>query len=250
MIKEDEKVEEKVKLSDYLSFCLDFEKDRNREEADKNIKNFLGKLIIKEYLPLSEKQVRVIGILDRINSDYDVSGVAALLEIEKIRTGLLSYCVNLEDDVPSVAGYFLVDMGYQYGLCDTIMSVCEKDVNRLFKMIDDSMNAANIYRITQTASLFNKEAYDEWLDNMEKLKETLNSENLKELLSVAGSESPEVKEMFDSLRDLTVKGIQEDIRNEAKKFEKAAALQKENNSEGKEEDDESLNEKEQNGKVN
>ena len=26
MIKEDEKVEEKVKLSDYLSFCLDFEK--------------------------------------------------------------------------------------------------------------------------------------------------------------------------------------------------------------------------------
>ena len=250
MIKEDEKVEEKVKLSDYLSFCLDFEKDRNREEADKNIKNFLGKLIIKEYLPLSEKQVRVIGILDRINSDYDVSGVAALLEIEKIRTGLLSYCVNLEDDVPSVAGYFLVDMGYQYGLCDTIMSVCEKDVNRLFKMIDDSMNAANIYRITQTASLFNKEAYDEWLDNMEKLKETLNSENLKELLSVAWSESPEVKEMFDSLRDLTVKGIQEDIRNEAKKFEKAAALQKENNSEGKEEDDESLNEKEQNGKVN
>lgn len=235
-------MEEKVKLSDYLSFCLDFEKDRNREEAEKNIKNFLDKLIIKEYLPLSEKQVRVIGILDRINGDYDVSGVAALLEIEKIRTGLLSYCVNLEDDVPSVAGYFLVDMGYQYGLYDTVMSVCEKDVNRLFKMIDDSMNAANIYRITQTASLFNKEAYDEWLDNMEKLKETLNSENLKELLSVAGSESPEVKEMFDSLRDLTVKGIQEDIRNEAKKFEKAAALQEESNSKEKEE--------EQNGKVN
>ena len=249
MIKEDEKVEEKVKLSDYLSFCLDFEKDRNREEAEKNIKNFLDKLIIKEYLPLSEKQVRVIGILDRINSDYDVSGVAALLEIEKIRTGLLSYCVNLEDDVPSVAGYFLVDMGYQYGLCDTVKSVCEKDVNRLFKMIDDSMNAANIYRITQTASLFNKEAYDEWLDNMEKLKETLNSENLKELLSVAGSESPEVKEMFDSFRDLTVRGIQEDIRNEAKKFEKAAALQEESNSKEKEED-ESLNEEEQNGKVN
>jgi hypothetical protein len=116
-------------------------------------------------------------------------------------------------------------MAYQHGLYDTIMKICEKDCNRLFKMVDDAMNVSNVYRIVQTASLFDKESYDQWLNSMKELKNVLETTNLKELLDTLGDDSEGAKEIINQLRDMATENVRKEFENEAAKFEKAAKLQ-------------------------
>lgn len=232
-------MENKLRLSDYLRLCSDFEKDPQNEEVFQKIQDFLADLEVREYLPLADKQIAVLQILEPINDDFDVAGVCSFLENGKISKGLLAYCTNLENDIPFMGfSYFVVDMAYQHGLYDTIMKVCEKDCNRLFKMVDDAMNVSNIYKIVQTASLFDKESYDKWLNSMKELKNVLETTNLKELLDTLGDDSEGAKEIINQLRDMATEGVRKEFENEAAKFEKAAKLQ------GESEEDQDLDDEE------
>ena len=219
-------MDEKLELSDYLISCTEFEKDPENPVNIQKLNNFFDNLIIREYIPLREKVMITMEVLEKINKDFDAPGAAAFLEMGKIVTALLSYCVNLHNDVPFLSyGYFLVDMIYQHGLYDIIIDKCKKDCERLFKMIDDAMNASNIYRIIQTASLFDKDAYDEWLSSMEKLKDTLNSETLQELLDVMNSDPEGIKNISEQLKQVALEQTQKEIKEDSEKFKAASRLQ-------------------------
>jgi phosphopantothenoylcysteine synthetase/decarboxylase len=87
------------------------------------------------------------------------------------------------------------------------------------------MNVSNVYRIVQTASLFDKESYDQWLNSMKELKNVLETTNLKELLDTLGDDSEGAKEIINQLRDMATENVRKEFENEAAKFEKAAKLQ-------------------------
>ena len=92
-------------------------------------------------------------------------------------------------------------------------------------MIDDVVNATNIYKITQTAALFNEESYQDWIKSMNELKDTIDSEAIQGLLSLIGTESKDGKELLDKIREMAVEQTNKEIVNEATKFEKAAEFQ-------------------------
>ena len=136
---------EELKLSDYVILCSEFEKDPEDSSKLEAIDEFISKVDIREYLPLREKEIIAMEIVTSINQDFNAPATAAFLEIGRITKGLLSYCVNLENDLSIVSyNYFVVDAIYEYGLYDAIASRCEKDYKRLAKMIDDIINATNI----------------------------------------------------------------------------------------------------------
>lgn len=215
-----------LKLSDYLIMCSDFEK--NPEDTSKldEINEFISKIEVREYLPLKDKEMVAMDIVTSINSDFDAPAAAAFLEDGRITKGLLAYCVNLENDLPFITyNYFATDAIYEYGLYDAVIVRCEKDYNRLIKVIDDMVNATNIYRITQTASLFNEESYQDWIKSMTELKDTIDSETIQGLLNLMSNESEEGKDLLEQIREMAVSQTNKEIANEASKFEKAAELQ-------------------------
>ena len=238
--------EEKLKLSDYLIMCSEFEKDPTNTDILDGIDGFLSRLSIREYIPLHEKEIIMMNVLTSLNKDYDAPGTAVFLEIGKISMGLLAYCTNLENDATFLNySYYIVDAIYMHGLYDIITAICEEDCNRLFKMIDDTINASNIYRITETASLFNQNSYDEWLKNMEDLKQTMDSQSIKDLLMVFGSGSQEAKDLLEQIQNVALESIKTDVQSESDKFAKAAEEQSENIEDSDKEDiseeDESIN---------
>ena len=219
-------MEEKLKLSDYAVLCSQFEEQPDNIELLNKISDFLSKLVVKEYLPLKQKEIVVVNILTTLNKDYDAAGVAAFLEIGKVTTALLSYCVNLEVDItPLVVGYYLIDIIYKYGLYKTVYDVCHDDCVRLFNMIDNSVNVSNIYRLLETASLFDTESYDRWLNSMKDLKDTLDSQTLKDMLKVVDVYGDKDGDLTSQLTQMAMEAVKAEYQAEAQKFEKAMKAQ-------------------------
>lgn len=217
--------EEKLKLSKYELLCVKFEENPENTQLLDEIQEFLSKLVIREYIPLKEKEYILMDVLRTINKDFDVPGVVTFLEIGKLTLGLIKYCVNLENDLgPLNIGHFVVDTFYKYGLYDAIISKCEKDCNRLFKMIDESMNVSNIYRLLQTISLFDQKSYDDWLKSMKDLKDTLDSKTLQEVLDVLNEDNEGNKELIDSVKKVAIESANKEMETEALKFKKVSEV--------------------------
>ncbi|MBO7691884.1 MAG: hypothetical protein J6T10_04525 [Methanobrevibacter sp.] len=230
---------EELKFSEYIEKCLDFEKNPEDQTKIEEIKNFLDKIEVKEYLPMKEKELIMMNILDTLHQDYDAPGAAMILEHGKVIYGLLGYCVNLDNDLPIINyNYFCVDAIYKYGLYDTVISYCEKDYNRFLKMLDETINFTNIYRITQTAALFNEEAYENWKKGIQDLKDSLNSEDIKSFLEIVDAENEDIKDLVTSLQDLALNQANKETEQESSKFDAAAEfLEKtKENSEDEQED--------------
>lgn len=218
---------EELNFSDYLILCSDFEKNPEDTSKLKEIEEFISKIEIREYLPLKQKEMVAMDIITALNSDFDAPATAAFLENGRVTKGLLAYCVNLTNDLPIISlNYFAPDAIYEYGLYNAVVARCEADYKRLLKMIDDVVNATNIYRITQTAALFNEESYQDWIKSMNELKDTIDSEAIQGLLSLIGTNSEEGKDLLDKIREMAVEQTNKEIVNEATKFEKAAEFQK------------------------
>jgi len=219
-------MEEKLKLSDYLLLCTKLDENPAGDEAQQ-IDAFLSKLIIREYIPLKEKELILMDVLGLLNKDFDAPGVAVFIEIGKTVQALLSYCINLENDLPYLTlSHFLVDAIHKYGLYDAIFRQCKSDCDRLFDMIDNAINVSNIYRLLETASLFNPEEYDKWLESMNTLKDTLSSEELQDILSVMKVDAKTTGEdIVSQLKKAALESVQKDFKADAEKFKKAAEAQ-------------------------
>lgn len=218
--------DDKLKLSDYLVLVSKFESEPDNQEILKQIDDFLSKLIVREYMPLKEKEIAVMFILNNLNKDFDAAGASAFLEIGKVTEGLLSYCINLEKDISAIAlGYYLVDSIYKYGLYSTIFNKCEKDCTRLFNMVDNAVNVSNIYRLLETASLFNADEYDKWLASMNELKDTLDSKSLQEILDVLKVEADtDGADIVSQIKKAALDSANKEYEAEAEKFKKATEL--------------------------
>lgn len=219
-------MEEKLKLSDYLLLCTKLDENPD-DEGMNQIQDFLSKLVIREYIPLKEKELILMEILNLLNKDFDAPGVAGFIEIGKTVRVLLSYCINLEVDISYLTvGYFLVDAIHKYGLYSAILTRCKDDCNRLFNMVDNAINVSNIYRLLETASLFNSEEYDKWLESMSTLKDTLDSESLQNILSVMKVDAQTTGEdIVTQLKKAALESVQKDFKAEAEKFKNAAEAQ-------------------------
>ena len=217
---------EELNFSDYLILCSDFEKNPEDTSKLEEIEDFISQIEIREYLPLKEKEMVVMDIITALSSDFDAPATAAFLENGRVTKGLLAYCVNLTNDLPIMSlNYFAPDAIYEYGLYDAVVARCEADYKRLLRMIDDVVNATNIYRITQTAALFNEESYQDWIKSMKELKDTVDSEAIQGLLSLVSTESEEGKDLLDTIREMALEQTNKEFANDAAKFEKAAEFQ-------------------------
>lgn len=234
-------MEDKIKLSEYILACSDFEKNPEDQNSAKKINDFLNKVRIREYIPLKEKETISMEILNSLHQDFDTIGTATLLEVNKIIRGLLRYGINIENDLNLLSfNYFIIDSCYKYGLYDVIIEHCKKDYRRLCTLVDSAINVSNIERIVETASLFDEKSYSTWLQNVQDFKDILNKEEVQNFVKAVGGEAKEEKELLNSIREAALNQSQREYEYEKNKLDKILKFQQqseEKRSQAKEEED-------------
>ena len=193
--------QEKIKLTELLEACLDFKK----EPTPKNelaIKTIVNRFVIKEYLPMNEKFVQIALILNTVTSDeLDPLEAETWLSIGKIVYGILAYVDNLENDLNrlSLSGA-IVDLLYEMGVIDGVLSHCEKDYLRMEKMLEETINFTNIFRIVETTSMLDSASIDNFVKEIHSFKNDLTPETLEKLKSIVNASDP----AFQSLKEILV----------------------------------------------
>ena len=132
---------------------------------------------------------------------------------------MLSYCTNVVNDVGSLNNTFLTyDLYFQHGLVDCILNKCEADYNRLCHMVDNAVQFSNIYRLIQSTEFFNDEEYDKWLAAMADIKDTINSENLQEILKFMSSNDESGQKLLNTIQQQTLDSIKKEDEGEQDKY--------------------------------
>ncbi len=214
----------KLKISDYLSACIDFEKAPNKDKL-KEIGGFVEKLNFREYIPLKEKEILVMRIMTSLSKDFDAPGASAFIEMGKVGIGLLSYCTNLNVDVNLVnLMYHSYDLLHTFGFVEAALKRCGKDYNVFVSMVDRAVGFDNFYRIIQTAALFDSESYDKWVATMNDLKTTMDQETLKSLMNTVNTEDETSKSVLQEMQKMAVQNVNEALSQEREKTRKAIQL--------------------------
>lgn len=208
-----------LSLNKYFELCLNFE-DNPTSENELAIKTFLSQLQIKDFLSLKQKTIVAITITKDLIDELDSSGAASTLEIGKLFHGLLSYVINIKDDIGMLNRTFIAyDYCYMYGLADTILNICSKDYQRLCSYIDNMINISNAYRLIQTASVLNDTEYNKWINTMKDLKEQITPEMLKSLLAVDVMNNGG-NDLQNILGEMAAKEVEEGLRHDEVKYTK------------------------------
>ena len=219
-----------LKMTQYILKCAQFQEDPENTALYDEISNFCANLVVREYIPLKEKELIVMKILSYLNSDYDALGAATFLEMGKTNIALLEYCVNLDNDLDFnflMNLHLTTDVIMQFGLYDEIIKTAGEDYKRLCVMIDNAINASNIYRLLQTAQLFDKQSYEDWKKAIDELQTTVSSKNVQDLINLIDHSDQEGKEIVDRVRQMAVDQVNAEIRNEEAKFRAAVDFMEE-----------------------
>lgn len=218
--------QEKIKLTQLLEACLDFTRDPTPANELK-ITEITKDFVIREYLPLSEKQAQLTLIVGSIPDEgFNAFTAETWLTINKVLFGILAYVTNLEYDLDLISSKpVVVDLLYQTGVIDLVLEHASKDFERLDKMISEAINFSNIFRIAETASLFSQDKIEEFVKEVRSLKQELTPEALKDLKAIVAAGSPELKALKETVVEQAVGNVMEadfDKLEEDKKEEKPA----------------------------
>lgn len=209
-----------LKITTYLIKCADFEKDPENTKILDEINDFISQIQIRSYIPLKEKELIIMDILNSLNADFDAPGTAAFLEMGKTNNLLLKYCINVENDMDMLQfTYSPVDLIHQYGLFDAIMEYAQKDYETTSRMLENAINASNIYRLVQTSALYSEESFNEWKKSISELETVLSSDTLREFVDAVETKDESSNIAMKHVRDIAVDYVNKEYQKEEEKFE-------------------------------
>lgn len=206
---------DKVKLSEYLDTCAEFEAGNlTQEEADARFTDFYKRLVVRDYMSIKNKMISITKILFATEEIIDAVASAAYLEMRKVLVGLLSYAVNLENDVEALGPLFPVyDKIHEYGLYDQLLGYCADDYFRFCDMLSDAISVSNIRALSESAALFDNAAFTEWVDKMVELKDQLTPEFIQGLIALNTKNDTSVGSLIDTLSAAAVDGSAREFAN-------------------------------------
>lgn len=177
---------EKIKLSQYLTAAVKMSEDPS-DDNKQAVDNIINQIQVREYLYLADKEVACMNVLSVLNDEFSATGAARFVEMGKVIYGLLSYCLNFENDldITALSTPAIYDTIFINGLYSYIYEKCKEDYNRLVSMIDNMIDFNNIGKLVETASLLSTKNLKEWTKTMDNVKRNLSTEDMKNLITLA-----------------------------------------------------------------
>ena len=196
--------ENKILLSDVLERCLDFREDPS-EEKYAEIEKSVDSLNPRERLSLAEKGLIVLAVLNKVEDSMNPLDCAFDLTSAFFFKGTLSYFTNLKIDIPeNLMSIEMYDVLVTFGLEDKVLEFSGKDHARLRKMLDDSVNFSNVFRLVNATKLISGENISELQNVLTGIKEALTLDKIRELKSVLAEADPVWTKLKESVGEEAV----------------------------------------------
>lgn len=210
-------------LKDIIRICKEFIEDSENEKIVKEYNDLLNSIIVKSYMPMQEKVVALVRMLMDNEREIDVesSFFTAGLELACCFDGLLAY-TNIDPEVDiAIKNYENYDIIYQSGLADYILQYCEKDYERLVKMMERTLSFENLREMINSLSSMDSGMLREVVNALKGVKKDLDSETIKNIADIMRLDDPlltQIKETIvdSALQDLEQEKEQKDEQEEGK----------------------------------
>ena len=190
-------------VKEALKICEEFIMAPENEEKVAAYNDMCQQLIVRTYLPMQEKVVALVRIVIDSDKDYDVpaSFFTAGVEMACLFDGLISYTNLVQDLGIDEKNYENYDLLYQSGFADYVLQFCEKDYERLVRMMERTMSFENLTELTNSLREMNVGALDNLTNELKNMKNEIDPAVLKDMADIMRYNDPKlqnIKEMIDS----------------------------------------------------
>ena len=198
-----------INIADVLSVCEKYISNANQfaSEYDEMLKS----LVVREYLPCSQKAVAVTRILLKADTLYGniSTGFSSLgLDVELLLDGLLSYTnISLETITDEIRNFSTVDLLLNAGIDDYILQFCKRDYERLEKQIERAISYAHLESLTASLSIIDPKDFESSITKMQTIMAELNVEQLNALRDILAFNDPNLYKLKESIDDTSLDKI-------------------------------------------
>ena len=183
------------------------------EEFDK----IFPQILVKDYLPMKQKEMAISQIVwytfDK-QPDETYIDCMSNFEICLILYGLLSY-TTIENDLQMAAlSAAIVDILYECGFVEKILSFCKKDYERLCKMADRAVNFRTGLELITTISTFDSQQLQTVSKELKNTIGNLKPEMIENMVKFAQMNDPITIAVTEALDKYGILKSKEEIKDE------------------------------------
>lgn len=180
-------------IYEILAAAAEWLDDPENEEKANLFETIKSQLIVREYMPLGQKEICLRKAIIDVRSDEELMPYTAsiLYEIAILFDCLLAYVVNLEPDIDNLykdASFY--DLIVMSGLKDYILSFCGEDYEDMRHMADRMITFDNLKELTKTLEVASPEAVNELTREFKNFTADTNIEMIKHLGEIMAHDDP------------------------------------------------------------
>lgn len=200
---------DKIQFEEVLRVCSDFVYNPSKENTSK-LDDLKRKLVIRAYLPAEEKMVTLYKVVTDADKSMDLASSAFTmgLELALCFDGLLAY-TNIDTNIIKEAKiYETYDLLYQTGLADYILQYCEKDYNRLVRLMERTVSYENLLELMDSVGKVQPETIKEAMEEFKKFREGATPEMLHDMADILRFNDPTLYRLKDRVVDDTLEQLE------------------------------------------
>lgn len=208
-------------LASYKSFI-----DPNNVELADIVNNYIGKIVVIQYLPLKDKEnsiFRILNLLQENNKRPDEVNV----QLELLFTlEIIHNYTNIEVE-PGFYEFFgedFFDALVATGVLEAVEDICEKDIKRLRHMLDSTINWRNIFDLVDGFSNIDMTHVDALVQEVKTVKDNLKEENLELLKKITDYNQPSNYNFADMINASLINSLDKISDEEIAKWHKKQNL--------------------------
>jgi hypothetical protein len=214
-------MENKVLLSDIVLKWLKYREALQKGEATaEQVEEFdkiFPQILVKDYLPMKQKEMAISQIVwytfDK-QPDETYIDCMSNFEICLILYGLLSY-TTIENDLQMAAlSAAIVDILYECGFVEKILSFCKKDYERLCKMADRAVNFRTGLELITTISTFDSQQLQTVSKELKNTIGNLKPEMIENMVKFAQMNDPITIAVTEALDKYGILKSKEELKDE------------------------------------
>lgn len=149
-------------MYEVVQICADYVQSPETKEKAEAFENLKSSLIIKNYLPLKQKEIALKKILSDIQmDDEELYSFSTYKNICLLFDGLMAYVVNINYDIDGVLkDTEIYDLLMISGFVDFVLQYCYHDYMKLELDLQDILSMRGIYSLAKEFDRISPEAVD------------------------------------------------------------------------------------------
>lgn len=206
---------ENIDIFDFFESISDYIMDPSNQEYAQKLEDFKSKLVIRNFLPLAQKESVLLKTLYDIKSmDTESQHFCSALEISLTFNALFAYIVNIDYNIEEqLKDEIYYDIFWASGVADYVLSFCEKDYNRLRSMIENMISFENLKELLSEISKYTPDSIEKLTESFKSFTLKANSDVIRNLADIARNNDPILTGVKNNIIEGAWKNIQKTQEN-------------------------------------